>query len=64
MVIGSARRNIPLIEARDCNGDPITSDYEGNVGKDREPFYLLFGEDWSTGPCYLEISSIIIEQKR
>lgn len=42
-VIGSSRRNIPLIEARDMNDTPITS---GNVGENGAPFKLVFGEDW------------------
>lgn len=44
-VISSAKRNIPLIEARDCNGNVVDAD-SGNVGVDGEPFYLLFGEEW------------------
>jgi hypothetical protein len=42
-VIGSSRRNIPLVEARDQNGNVITS---GNAGVAGEPFYLVFNEDW------------------
>lgn len=44
-VIGSSRRNIPLIEARDENGVVVT---EGspNVGVGTSPFYLVFPEDW------------------
>lgn len=44
MVVGSADKNIPLIEARDADGTP----YEGtdNLGMNGEPFYLVFGEDW------------------
>lgn len=42
-VIGSSRRNIPLIEARDMNDTPITS---GNAGESGAPFKLVFGEDW------------------
>lgn len=44
-VIGSSRRNIPLVEARDENGTPITSD-SGMVGVGTAPFYLVFPEDW------------------
>lgn len=39
-------RNIPLIEARDADGQPITQDYPTNVGINGETFYLVFGEDW------------------
>jgi hypothetical protein len=45
-VIGSSRKNIPLVEARDIDGNVITSATEGNVGCNGEPFYLVFGEDW------------------
>lgn len=45
-VIGSAQRNIPLVEARDADGTVITEDYATNVGMNGEPFYLVFGEDW------------------
>lgn len=45
-VIGSSRRNIPLVEARDENGEVITEVHEGNVGVGFAPFYLVFAEDW------------------
>jgi len=44
-VIGSALRNIPLCEARDCDGNTIEAD-SGNAGVNGEPFYLVFAEDW------------------
>jgi len=44
-VIGSARRNIPLVEARDEDGNVVTSS-TGNVGSGTAPFYLVFNEDW------------------
>ena len=44
-VIGSSRRNIPLIEARDENGNVVTSD-SGMIGANTTPFYLVFPEDW------------------
>lgn len=43
--IGSSRRNIPLLEARDENGTPVTEN-SGMVGVGTAPFYLVFGEDW------------------
>lgn len=43
-VIGSSRRNIALIEARDENGAVVTIN-SGNVGVGTAPFYLVFGED-------------------
>lgn len=46
-VIGSSRRNIPLLEARDENGTVITESYPTNVGIGTMPFYLVFREDWS-----------------
>ena len=46
-IIGSAMRNIPLVEARTCDGDVVDASYAGgNVGANGEPFYLVFGEDW------------------
>lgn len=44
-VIGSSRRNIPLVEARDENGTPIQAG-DDNVGAGYSPFYLVFAEDW------------------
>lgn len=58
-VIGSSKRNIPLVEARDENGNPISvvaSSSDKNVageylkddliGAGTAPFYLVFPEDW------------------
>lgn len=42
-LIGSSRKNIPLYEARDINGNVVTS---GVVGENTEPFYLVFQEDY------------------
>lgn len=44
-IIGSSRRNIPLIEARKIDGNPVGAGGE-NVGIGTEPFYLVFNEDW------------------
>lgn len=44
-VIGSSRRNIPLVEARDENGK-VVEDGDSNVGVGTAPFYLVFPEDW------------------
>ena len=44
-VIGSSRRNIPLVEARDENGTVVTKG-SGDVGIGTSPFYLVFPEDW------------------
>lgn len=44
-VIGSARKNIPLIEARDEDGNPVDAS-SGLVGAGTAPFYLVFGEDY------------------
>lgn len=44
-VIGSATRNIPLVAARDTDGNPVTS-ASTNIGMNGEPFYLVFAEDW------------------
>ena len=44
-VIGSARKNIPLLEARDENQNVVTKD-SGMVGANTAPFYLVFAEDY------------------
>lgn len=44
-VIGSSRRNIPLVEARDENGNVVTA-ASGMVGVGTSVFYLVFPEDW------------------
>lgn len=44
-VIGSSRKNVPLVEARKLSGESITS-ASGMIGANVEPFYLVFGEDW------------------
>lgn len=44
-VIGSTRRNIPLLEARDING-VVVDETTGMVGAGTTPFYLVFPEDW------------------
>lgn len=44
-VIGSSRRNIPLLKAIDENGQEVTSG-SGMVGAGTAPFYLVFAEDW------------------
>ena len=42
-VVGSSRRNIPLVEARDASGNVIS---EGMAGANTTPFYVVFAEDW------------------
>ena len=42
-VVGSSRRNIPLVEARSAAGSVISS---GLAGVNGEPFYVVFAEDW------------------
>ena len=44
-VVGSSRRNIPLVEARDENGK-VVEEGDANVGVGTPPFYLVFPEDW------------------
>ena len=41
-VLASARKNVPLVEARTIDG----TDVSGNVGAAGEPFYLVFAENW------------------
>lgn len=56
-VIGSSRRNIPLVEARNQDGTVVTS-VSSNVGVNTAPFYLVFGEDWfADGEVNLRIAS-------
>lgn len=50
--IGSSRRNIPLIQARDENNTVINKDY-GMVGVGTTPFYLVFAEDWFADGEYI-----------
>lgn len=45
-VVGSSRRNIPLVEARDENGTAVTAETTGMIGAMTAPFYLVFAEDW------------------
>lgn len=52
-VVGTAYRNIPLLEARDENGSPVTLE-SGMVGANTAPFYLVFAEDWFADGEYLE----------
>ena len=42
-VVGSSRRNIPIVEARTAAGELISS---GLAGAGTEPFYVVFAEDW------------------
>lgn len=44
-VIGSSRRNVPLLEARDENGQVVTKE-SGMVGAGTAPFYLVFPFAW------------------
>lgn len=44
-VVGSTKKNIPLIEARDISGESQTGK-TANIGVGVEPFYLVFAEDW------------------
>ena len=45
-IIGTSRRNIPLVEARRYDGTVVAAADVANVGINGEPFYLVFGEDW------------------
>ena len=51
-VVGSSRRSIPLIEARDENGE-VVEDNGQMVGAGTAPFYLVFGEDWFANGEYI-----------
>jgi hypothetical protein len=43
--VGSAKKNIPLVEARDEDGN-IVKEGDGPVGAGTAPFYLVFAEDY------------------
>lgn len=45
-VVGSSRRNIPLLEARDEDGQLVDGTNKTMIGAGTAPFYLVFGEDW------------------
>ena len=51
-VIGSNRRNIPLVEARDENGTVVTA-ASGMIGAGTAPFYLVFDENWFSDGEYI-----------
>ena len=44
-VVGSTKRNIPLVEARNENGVKVEDDSH-MTGAGTAPFYLVFAEDW------------------
>ena len=44
-IIGSSKKNIPLVEARNEDGNVVTAD-SGSVGAGTAPFYLVFAEDY------------------
>lgn len=44
-VVGSSKRNIPLVEARTADGTIVDASSD-NVGVNGEPFYLVFPENW------------------
>lgn len=51
-VIGSSRRNIPLLEARTIDGQVVEAD-DANVGAGTTPFYLVFPEAWFADGEYI-----------
>ena len=48
-VVGSTKRNIPLVEARTLDGATV-EDKDAMIGAGTEPFYLVFAEDWFAKP--------------
>ena len=44
-VVGSTKRNIPLVEARKYDGS-VVEDKTEMIGAGTEPFFLVFAEDW------------------
>ena len=51
-VIGSSRRNIPLVEARKEDMTPVTKE-DNMIGAGTTPFYLVFPEDWFADGEYI-----------
>lgn len=51
-VIGSSRRNIPLVEARKEDGTRVEDD-GSMIGDGTSPFYLVFPEDWFADGEYI-----------
>ena len=51
-VIGSTSKNIPLVEARNEDGEVVTSG-SGNVGAGTAPFYLVFSEGYFNDGEYI-----------
>lgn len=51
-VVASSRRNVPLKEARDENGE-VVEDKGQMVGAGTAPFYLVFEEDWFADGEYI-----------
>lgn len=51
-VVGTSRRNIPLVEARREDGTVVEMD-SANVGVGTTPFYLVFPEDWFADGEYI-----------
>jgi len=46
-IVASSRRNIPLVEARRCDGTKVDPDVStDNVGVGYEPFFLVTQTDW------------------
>lgn len=52
-IIGSARKNVPLVEARDCDNSVIEAGMDKMVGANTQPFYLVFAEDWFADGEYI-----------
>jgi len=45
-IIADSIKNVPLVEARDENGNPIDVNSNKMVGAGTAPFYLVFGTQW------------------
>lgn len=54
-IVGSSRRNIPLVEARDENGAVVDSSVADDtmIGAGTQPFYLVFPEVWFADGEYI-----------
>ena len=52
-VVGSSRKNVPLVEARALDGTVVTIATTGMIGAGMEPFYLVFDENYFFDDDYI-----------
>ena len=52
-VVGSSRKNVPLVEARALDGTVVTPSTTGMIGAGMEPFFLVFDENYFFDDDYI-----------